>query len=231
MLDRIQVASPCSENWNLMKGDDQVRFCAHCSKHVYNLSAMTLGDAEVLLRESGGSVCTRFYRRADGTILTQDCPVGMRAKTDRLRRRVSLAMSGVLGLVPAFAQSPNPPGASQTQPQQGASVRGVVRDPAGGFIPQALVSLFNETTGVRIAQARTNAQGEYQLTGVEPGTYTLRAEMPGFISFTQPHFVIEKNATEKRDLRMEIPITMGATIVDGTGGAQPVMSEPARHLK
>ena len=75
MLDRIKVASPCSADWNLMKGDDRVRFCSHCEKNVYNLSAMSRAQAEVLLRDKAGELCTRFYRRQDGTILTEDFPL------------------------------------------------------------------------------------------------------------------------------------------------------------
>src|SRR5215475_207159 len=105
-LHRIRIASPCSADWNLMKGDDQVRFCSHCAKHVYNLSAMTRPDAETLLRETEGRVCTRFYQRADGTVLVQDCPVGLRAKVIRWRRGIGIAASAILGMLePAFAQS------------------------------------------------------------------------------------------------------------------------------
>ena len=38
-LDRIRVASPCSADWDEMTGNDEVRFCRHCSRHVHDLSA------------------------------------------------------------------------------------------------------------------------------------------------------------------------------------------------
>ena len=75
-LDRIAVASPCSVAWDEMEGDDRVRFCDRCSLNVYNISAMTKAEAESVITNTEGRVCARFYRRADGTILTQDCPVG-----------------------------------------------------------------------------------------------------------------------------------------------------------
>jgi hypothetical protein len=81
LLDRISIASPCSANWNDMQGDDRRRFCASCRLHVHDLSAMTRDDAEALLRAAGqGRVCVRLFRRADGRVLTRDCPVGLRQK-------------------------------------------------------------------------------------------------------------------------------------------------------
>ena len=38
ILDNIRVATPCSADWNAMTGDDRVRACGSCKKHVYNLS-------------------------------------------------------------------------------------------------------------------------------------------------------------------------------------------------
>ncbi|HEX8235703.1 MAG TPA: hypothetical protein VF600_07075 [Abditibacteriaceae bacterium] len=78
-LDSIEVANPCRADWNLMKGDERTRFCATCTKNVYNLSGMSRTQAEDLVRAKEGELCVRFYRRADGTILTDDCPVGLRA--------------------------------------------------------------------------------------------------------------------------------------------------------
>ena len=80
MLAGAKIASPCSADWDQMIGNDQVRFCKSCEKNVYNLSAMTAEAAEALIVEKEGNICARFYRRADGTILTADCPVGVRRK-------------------------------------------------------------------------------------------------------------------------------------------------------
>jgi hypothetical protein len=68
-----------------MRGDERVRFCAKCQLNVYNLSVMTKDEAERLLVNREGRLCARFYRRADGTVLTADCPLGWRA----IKRRVS----------------------------------------------------------------------------------------------------------------------------------------------
>ena len=92
MLDSVRVASPCNASWDEMLGDDRVRFCTSCEKNVFNLSAMPREDAERLLAERmNGELCVRFYQRADGTVMTQDCPVGV---TKKRRKLAVLAAAG-----------------------------------------------------------------------------------------------------------------------------------------
>ena len=94
-LDDIRVASPCRSDWNQMYGDDRRRFCAECKLNVYNLSGMTRDEAERLVMNSEGRLCVRFFRRKDGTILTQDCPVGWKAVKKRASR-IAVAVSSIV---------------------------------------------------------------------------------------------------------------------------------------
>ena len=90
VLDHVRIATPCPMRWDDMAGTDAKRFCGECRLHVYNLSTMSRIEAEALVQAhaaTGERLCAGFYRRADGTILTQDCPVGMAA----LRRRAAAA--------------------------------------------------------------------------------------------------------------------------------------------
>lgn len=114
MLDQLKVASPCSASWDDMLGDDRVRFCLSCEKNVYNLSAMPRDEAEALLAaRADGELCVRYYQRADGTIMTSDCPVGSKRKR---RRQLALAVAGA-GAMAAAAVSAF---ARETCTQQGA---------------------------------------------------------------------------------------------------------------
>ncbi len=101
-LDDVRVASPCPADWDAMAGTDQARFCDQCHKNVYNLSALTRAEAEALVLEKEGHLCVRYYARADGTVLTQDCPVGLRAVRARVARKLSYAaallLAGLTGL-------------------------------------------------------------------------------------------------------------------------------------
>src|SRR5258706_3758277 len=79
-VDELRIASPgTSAQWSDLKGDDRARLCTTCDKNVYNLSLMTLDEANDLIREKEGKLCIELYRRFDGTVLTADCPVGLRA--------------------------------------------------------------------------------------------------------------------------------------------------------
>jgi hypothetical protein len=81
LLANLAIASPCRAEWSAMAGDDKRRFCADCKLHVHDLSAMTTAEAHALLRAAGGGrVCVRFHRRADGRVLTRDCPIGLRQR-------------------------------------------------------------------------------------------------------------------------------------------------------
>jgi hypothetical protein len=73
-LANLRIARPCDERWELMMGDERVRHCRRCDKDVFNLSAMRRDEAEALLADHDVRPCVRFYRRADGTIKTADCP-------------------------------------------------------------------------------------------------------------------------------------------------------------
>jgi hypothetical protein len=92
VLENIRIATPCAADWDDMRGDARVRFCGKCEKNVYNLSAMTREEGEALVREKEGRLCVRLYQRQDGTVITNDCPVGVRRA--RLRARVWASVSG-----------------------------------------------------------------------------------------------------------------------------------------
>jgi hypothetical protein len=112
-LSRVRVAAPCQAEWDEMRGDERVRFCHLCSLNVYNLSAMTRREAERLVTRNEGRLCVRFYRRADGTMLTQSCPVGLRALKRRVSRLSGAVFAGLMGFVTDVGLAP---AAKQTAP-------------------------------------------------------------------------------------------------------------------
>lgn len=107
MLDQVRIATPCPADWNRMEGDERVRYCGQCKLNVYNISAMSRKDAEALVRANEGRLCLKIYRRKDGTVITDDCPVALK----RLRRACRRCAALILGIVawtgiahPAMAQ-------------------------------------------------------------------------------------------------------------------------------
>jgi hypothetical protein len=81
-----------------MYGDGRKRFCSECKLNVYNLSGMTRDEAEALIMNAEGRLCVRFYKRQDGTVITQDCPVGWA----RIRQRTRLYAAAVASLLGAL---------------------------------------------------------------------------------------------------------------------------------
>ncbi len=98
---RIRVATPCSERWEDMSGDERVRHCARCRLNVYNVEGMTLAELQDELRRKNGELCVRIYYRKDGTVLTRDCPVGLRKV--RLRLAASLVTAAAFAGAVLFA--------------------------------------------------------------------------------------------------------------------------------
>lgn len=111
MLSRLYIASPCDVSWDSMTGDARVRSCADCKKNVYNISDMSKTEAEAFLIKNGTSICATFYKRADGTILTDDCPVGLRKIRDAwksVRRVAALVIGSALSLSALSARADGP---------------------------------------------------------------------------------------------------------------------------
>src|SRR5438552_9397760 len=98
-LNNVKIASPCSADWDGMYGNERKRFCGDCKLNVYNFSGMTRAEAENLLLSSEGRLCVRFYKRADGSIITTDCPVGWAKVKQRTRIFATAALSLVMALL------------------------------------------------------------------------------------------------------------------------------------
>ncbi len=97
-VDQIEIQSPCTVAWDEMRpagGDGRVRFCGQCRQNVYNVEAMSRGEARRLIAMREGRVCVRILRRPDGTVVTADCWARLRAA----RRRGFLPFLGMLVLV------------------------------------------------------------------------------------------------------------------------------------
>lgn len=118
-LDSVRIASPCKANWNEMSGDERSRHCRECKLNVYNVAGLTKKEAEALLEKAAGGqrVCMRLARRADGTIITADCPVGvkiarrLKMRAAALRLTVTTAIFWMMGI--------SAPAKSETQYKMG----------------------------------------------------------------------------------------------------------------
>jgi hypothetical protein len=110
---RIQIASPCTESWDNMTGDERVRRCASCKLNVYNLHELTMSEVETLMRKPNGRLCVRLYQRKDGTVITADCPVGLRKVRMRLASGMIATAAFVAAVFASVVQFGSPGGLSE----------------------------------------------------------------------------------------------------------------------
>ena len=94
-LGVVKVAAPCKRSWDKMSGNEKTRFCGDCQLNVYNLSNMTTEEARELIAQKEGRLCVRFFARADGTVITKNCPKGIA----RQRRTMAFSMSALGALL------------------------------------------------------------------------------------------------------------------------------------
>ena len=82
-------------------------------------------------------------------------------------------------------------------------LRGSVTDAAGGVIPDAKVALVDEGTGVSRATL-SNSAGEYVFNAVNPATYRISVEAPGFKKLERTGVVIATQQFLTLDLKIEL---------------------------
>lgn len=179
------VASPCHISWDSMTGDDRARFCGGCDRHVYNIVGLTRGEIESLVESTEGRLCVRMYQRPDATVLTEDCPVGLRLIRKRVATFAGAALSALLGLVSVgYGQDSR----DQSQPDVSvervkidsgwSEISGLVTDPTGAVVPGAEVLL----KGIGFEKyAKTDAGGRFRFESLRPDLrYEITFERDGF---------------------------------------------------
>src|SRR5215510_10450627 len=164
LLVGVRVKRTCGSSWELMTGDDRVRFCEECRRNVYNISSMTTSEAETLLSHNVGRICIRFERGADDRIVTAPEPVALPIRRFPAHKLAS-AVTAVLLSASVGASTPNDaapatviqktvrPRSGNSKQARKHSVRaltGTVTDPMGGRIARATVIV--EQDGKRFKQ-------------------------------------------------------------------------------
>src|SRR4051794_9730236 len=232
-LGSLRIAAPCPASWDKMAGDERVRHCTLCTLNVYNFAEMTRGEVHELLARTEGRVCARLYRRADGTVLTRDCPTGLRAVRQRASR-IAAALVATLLSLPSLAF-----GGTTCKPRlisrgskvklkvervaaaQAAVLTGVVRQD-GIALPGVTVSVRDEATN-REAATVTDANGAFTIAALSDGIYRADITLTGFTTATMEHLKV--NAGEVIHARVALrPITTETLIM---GALAPMITPDA----
>jgi hypothetical protein len=223
-LKNLTIPSPCAADWNSMVGNDQVRFCEHCSLDVHNLSLLTRHQAERLAARSRGRLCVRYHHDSSNHPLT--LPVGQ--KLHRIGRRVSRIAAGAftatLSVTTAAAQNSagsqsgnwNPPNATQPDSRWtlGSSIVGTITDQNGAVISGATVSLWNQELNVALYVA-TGFNGQFKIDSLQAGVYKVRIEAPGFAPQESEAYV-QQNGETRVDRTLSIETIQETVEVEST---------------
>lgn len=213
----IRIASPCPADWDRMVGDERVRHCTECNLNVYNLSAMTERQVQELIAASRGKrLCTRFYRRADGTVLTQDCPWTLRVLARKVSRLGAAVLTAIMGVTVAMARNKPSVAAcecSQSQ-QKDSGIKLTVVDQHGAVIPKAEIIVEAKSIKEPLAGA-TGPSGEWSQPKLTAGKYTVTVKAPGFRTFKN---IIEVREGSFLGLEIKLPIATVTTTVEVKAG-------------
>jgi len=113
------------------------------------------------------------------------------------------------------------------------SMSGSVTDAQGQVVPGANITITNENTG-EVRTAVSNEIGEYVFPTLQPGPYTVRAELQGFKPFEiKNNVVLANNRLTVRPLRLEVGqlaetvsvTAVGETVATTVTSHQAIMNE------
>jgi len=219
-INKLRVALPCSVPWAAMTGDERVRHCQLCQLNVYNISEMTTEEVRKLITESGGRICGRLYRRRDGTVLTKDCPVGLRAYQKRVARFAGATLAAILGLFSiSFGQQTdeNPVDPSKVKivrtptPVQPGILTGQILDNKRIAVAGAEIKLIDENK--REFLTKSDNLGKYQISPMPAGIYILEVKSVGFLPLQLKQIELKENEQNNFDITLDfdpaITITSG----------------------
>jgi hypothetical protein len=78
-----------------------------------------------------------------------------------------------------------------------SSLVGTLTDSSGAVVPDAAITLTNQTTRV-VLKSQSGSAGLFRFPNLPPGTYTLRIQVAGFKAYVQQDIVV--SSSETRDL-------------------------------
>ena len=222
LIDAIEVKSPCSESWDEMQGNNQVRFCSHCSKSVNNLSEMTRREAVRLVRASGGNLCIRYIKHpktnkplfAENLYrITRRAP-GLAAGV--ITATISLSTAAyaqgdahILIRPAAAAEKTNDDARVARKPAEDANGRifGVVSDANGAVIVSAKILLINEGTS-EVKNITSNDAGVYEFAGLTAGNYRMKISANGFATRDINGLTVRGDEVSNHDVTMNVDMAV-----------------------
>jgi hypothetical protein len=107
-----------------------------------------------------------------------------------------------------------------------AEVLGTVKDPSGGGVPKAAVTLTNQDTGTEV-RSNTDADGNYDFFNVKAGKYTVAVEAAGFSKTSASGVPVTVGARQRVDLTLQVGSVSQS--VEVTGAATLLETDNSEH--
>jgi hypothetical protein len=102
------------------------------------------------------------------------------------------------------------------------TITGTVTDPQGAAIPNAKVTISNDATGV-VNNTTTNQAGLYSQPTLNPGTYTVDIEAPGFQKAEQKQVLV--NPGSPTEINITLQVGSASQVVEVTATAPLLQTE------
>jgi hypothetical protein len=213
LLDRIEVKSPCSEIWDEMFGNDEIRFCSHCAKDVHNLSAMTRKTAAELITRSNGNICVRYEKDQSGKIINMPTKPTQIARRANFAARIIATSLAITSLT--YAQTDQTPKNESVTQNDGrekkasnsdkavGGMNGAITDPSGALIVNARVVLISKTNG-ESRETKSSDSGTYAFGKVPVDNYELKIESPGFKKALVTGLTVKEDEETRMSVMLEI---------------------------
>jgi hypothetical protein len=234
----FQIMSACTEDWDSMIGNDQIRFCSHCRLSVHDLTQMNRKRIKRLIARSNGRLCVRYSK-----LIPPSTPPALKTLY-KIGRRTSViaasAFSASLSISSAIAGTVNSkqdsgsfPMASVSaayldqQASQGGtgSLQGIVFDPNGTVISGAMVSLTHAEKH-EVVVVYSDGRGNYKFDNLPAGTYQLKIDAGGFLPNEVPNIVVRASDNNRLDQTLSISSVSDPNEVGGEirvmGGAMAI---------
>jgi len=124
-----------------------------------------------------------------------------------------LVLAGGLVTTPAAAQTAS------------SAILGTVGDSSGGHVVGAKLVLSEPSTGRVVRQATSTATGDFEFDELQPGTYLLHCDAPGFQTFVAENIVLDSGQTHRVDPVLGVGSTVTQVVV--SEGAAVITTESA----
>jgi hypothetical protein len=109
-----------------------------------------------------------------------------------------------------------------------STIGGTVQDASGAFIPGVTITATNTATGIA-ATTISNESGVYQFASLQPGSYNISAELPGFNTQSVRDYQLGSSLQARINFTMQVAGAAG-TIVDVTVAADALLTTSSNSV-